>query len=258
MTSLAYLRVCYLVGRRNVLNVARIPGNVVTVVGLPVLVLIMFSGAFAGLTALPGFPARDSLTWVTPYAVAMGAVFTGLGSAFNVARDVANGFMTRLLVSAAPQSSLILGEVAGSIGRALLQLAAVLVIALPAGLSMPGGAAASVALLLLASAGIATWSGLLALAIMYRLRSAQAIGLVSAVVLAVGLLSTGSVPLSYQSGWLHMIARLNPLTEVLGMSRQGFVGPVTRGGTWPGVVVLAAVTLALLPLAWTGLRRLGP
>ena len=42
------------------------PGNVITVAGLPVLTLVMFSGAFDRITAIPGFPTTHSITWVTP------------------------------------------------------------------------------------------------------------------------------------------------------------------------------------------------
>jgi ABC-2 type transport system permease protein len=240
---------------RNLLNIVRIPGNIITVVGLPVLTLVVFSGAFDRITAVPGFPTSQPVTWVTPYAVALGAIFAGLGSASNVQRDITNGFMDRLLITPASRVGLILGEVAGSIGRALIQLAAVLAVAVPAGLRMPAGPVALLPLALL-SAGVAAWSGLCGLALMYRLRSAQALGLVTGILLVVGLLSTGLAPLRYQLGWLRAVARVNPLTPVLAAGRQGFLGPLSWGQTWPGVLALAAVTAGLGLLATWALHDL--
>jgi ABC-2 type transport system permease protein len=252
----AATRVAWLIGRRNVLNVFRIPGNIITVVGLPVLVLIMFGGAFSRMAVLAGYPRGDPLGWVTPFAVVLGAAFTGLGSAYDVARDVPTGFQDRLLVSPAARTALVLGEVLGSIGRAWMQLVAVLVIALPAGVGLHGMAGA-IPLLLLASAGVAAWSGLWALAVLYRLPSAQSIGLVTIGIFAASMLATGQVPVQYQASWLGAIARVNPMTPVLKMSRQGFLGPVTWSGTWPGLLALVMTAAVLAVLTWASLRRFG-
>jgi ABC-2 type transport system permease protein len=254
MTAAA--RVALLIGRRNVLNVFRIPGNIVTVVGLPVLVLITFGGAFSRVSVLAGFPASDPLGWVTPFAVVVGAAFAGLGSAYDVARDVPTGFMDRLLVSAATRSALILGEVLGSIARGWMQLLAILVIALPSGVGLHG-MAGTIPLLALASAGVAAWSGLAALAVLYRLPSAQSIGLVTIGIFAVSMLATGQTPLRYQAPWLAAVARVNPMTPVLSMSRQGFLGPVTWSGTWPGLLALIVTAAVLALAARASLRRLG-
>lgn len=252
----ASARVALLIGRRNALNVFRIPGNIVTVVGLPVLVLVTFGGAFSRLSVLAGFPASDPLGWVTPFAVVLGAAFAGLGSAYDVARDVPTGFMDRLLVSPAARSALVLGEVIGSIARGWMQLVAVLVIALPFGVGLHGMAGA-IPLLALASAGVATWSGLWCLAVLYRLPSAQSIGLATIGIFAVSMLATGQVPVHYQAPWLSAIARANPMTPVLTMSRQGFLGPVTWSGTWPGLLALIITAAVLALVTWASLRRLG-
>jgi ABC-2 type transport system permease protein len=253
---IADLRVAYLLGLRNVLNVFRIPGNYITVIGLPVLVLIFFGGAFSRLAIVAGYPPGDALGWVTPFAVVIGAAFAGLGSAYDVARDVPSGFMDRLLVSQASRSALVIGEVIGTIGRAWMQLIAVLVIALPFGVGWHGMAGA-IPLLALASAGVAVWSALWALAVLYRLPSAQSIGLVTIGIFLVGMLATGQVPVHYQEPWLAAIARVNPMTPVLTMSRQGFLGPVTWSHTWPGLVALVAAAAVLAMLTWASLRRLG-
>ena len=155
----------------------------------------------------------------------------------------------------ASRTSLILGEVAESIGRALIQLAAVLAVAIPAGLRMAAGPVALVPLVLV-SAGLATWSGLWGLAVMYRMKSAQALGLVTAGVFGIGLLSTGLTPLTYQFGWLRAVATVNPLTPVLATGRQGFVGPLSWQQTRPGLLALVTVSALLGLLAAYGIRGL--
>jgi ABC-type multidrug transport system permease subunit len=106
------------------------------------------------------------------------------------------------------------------------------------------------------SAGVATWSGLCGLALMYLLRSAQALGAVTAILLLVAVLSTGLAPLKYQLGWLRGVARVNPLTPVLAGGRQGFLGPLTWGQTEPALLALVAVTAVLGVAASFGMRTL--
>ena len=71
-------------------------------------------------------------------------------------------------------------------------------------------------------------------------------------------LSATQVPMRGLSGWLHTIARINPATNLLRMSRQGFLGPVTWHDTWPGLLAFAGMGVALLLFADRGLKKLNP
>ena len=52
-------------------------------------------------------------------------------------------------------------------------------------------------------------------------------------------LSTGNVPVDDQIGWTQTIAELNPLTPMLELARQGFLGEVAWDTTWPGLLAIA-------------------
>jgi ABC-2 type transport system permease protein len=248
------LRLAGLIAARNLRNVVRIPGNVFSVVGVPLLVLVVFSGAFDQVTSLPGFPTPSALTWIAPYAVALGATFSGLGTASNVERDRGTGFTERLFVSPAGLFGLIAGEVLGTVGRALLQLAVILAAAVPAGLHMPGGWLALVVLIVVA-VGLSACSALWALTLMHAVRGPQTIGLVSAALYAIGLLSTGQIPSSYQEGWLAAISRHNPLSPILATARAGFLGPVTWPAVGTGLITLAIALAVLTATAWLAIAR---
>jgi ABC-type polysaccharide/polyol phosphate export permease len=69
-------------------------------------------------------------------------------------------------------------------------------------------------------------------------------------------LSVGQVPLGIMEGWLHAVARVNPMTNLLRMARQGFVAEITWAHTWPGLVVILVGTAIFGALAYTGLRKL--
>jgi ABC-type polysaccharide/polyol phosphate export permease len=70
------------------------------------------------------------------------------------------------------------------------------------------------------------------------------------------LCTTAYAPLALLQGWLQDVARLNPVTQVIEGVRQGFVGGVSWGDTWPALLVLAGLLALLGALALRELRRL--
>ena len=54
---------------------------------MPVFQVVAFSGTYAGVTQIPGFPTDRSVNWYLPMAVTMGASFAGLGTGFSMIRD---------------------------------------------------------------------------------------------------------------------------------------------------------------------------
>src|SRR4029453_14048742 len=72
-------------------------------------------------------------------------------------------------------------------------------------------------------------------------------------------LSTAYTPLVLLRGWLEAVAHLNPVTQVLQLARQATVVGIdpSWGHTWPGLLALAGLGLALGALGRAGLRRLG-
>lgn len=73
--------------------------------------------------------------------------------------------------------------------------------------------------------------------------------------MALILTTTAYAPLALLQGWLYHIARVNPVTDVLEAARQGFVGSVTWGETWPGLLALAGMFAVLGTLALREMRR---
>jgi ABC-2 type transport system permease protein len=88
-----------------------------------------------------------------------------------------------------------------------------------------------------------------------RFRSQSAAPLMQAGTMAVILTTTAYAPLALLQGWLQDVARVNPVTQVVDAARQGFVGGVTWGGTWPGLLALAGMLAVLGALALREMRR---
>ena len=68
--------------------------------------------------------------------------------------------------------------------------------------------------------------------------------------------STGQVPIELMDGWLATMARWNPATPVLAMTRQGFLGEISWSETWPGLLVIGGGLALFGGFARTQLRRL--
>ncbi|GIU85125.1 MAG: hypothetical protein KatS3mg008_1900 [Acidimicrobiales bacterium] len=249
------IRVVGELARRNLYAMLRIPGTVIPVVVMPIFLVLAFSGAFGALDRLPGYPAPDILDWMVPYAIVQGSAFAGLGAAFSAGRDLEGGFFDRLLVSPSPRFALVAGPVVYSALRPLLPMAIVLPLGLLGGARLRGGLL-GFASLVVASVGTAVAAALWGLGVVYRTRTQRSGGLVQVGILLTLFLSTVQVPLDLMTGWLHAVARVNPMTNVLRLAREGFLGPVTWDQTWGGLVALACGWILLGWFAWRGLKQL--
>ena len=97
----------------------------------------------------------------------------------------------------------------------------------------------------------ACWGTVLAL----RFKSQSAAPLMQMGMLLLVLTTTAYAPLDLLTGWLHTAAQFNPVTQVVETARQGFVGSVSWGDTWPGLLALAGLLALLSALALRGMRR---
>ena len=240
---------------RSLNRIRRIPAAIIPTVAMPIFLLIAFSGSFSAITDIPGFPTDNILNWVAPYAIVQGSSFAGAGASQAVAADLESGFYDRLLMAPASRWSLLLAPVTATLVRVLLPLVSVTAIAVLGGARFEGGLLGLVTLVL-AAEGFAVVATLWGLGVVYRMRSQRSGAIVQLGVFVVMFLSVGQVPLGVMQGWLHGVARVNPLTNVLRMARQGLLGDVTWAATWPGLVVIAGAVLFFGAFAATGLRRI--
>jgi ABC-2 type transport system permease protein len=243
-----------LMGRaRN--ELVRVPGAAIPGVLAPTIFFLGLNGVFGALIELRGFEAGTYESFVVPVSMLQGAGFTGAAAGVNLARDIEQGWLDRLLVSPAPRWVLLMGNVLGASTRALLPATFVLAIALPLGAGWPGldGLIVTYFMVAAMAAVAACWGCFLAL----RFKSQSAAPLMQAGMMALILTTTAYAPLALLQGWLQDIARVNPVTDVVEAARQGFVGSVTWADTWPGLLALAGLAALLGGLALREMRRTG-
>jgi ABC-type multidrug transport system permease subunit len=238
--------------RRAANELLRVPGAAIPGVLAPTIFFLGLTSVFSALDTLPGFPAvyKD---WLIPVSLLQGAGFTGAATGVNLARDIEQGWFDRLLVSPAPRPVILAGLIVSAALRSLIPATFLLAVGFAIGVNWPGVDGLLIALFAVMGMGTiaACWGTMLAL----RYRSQSAAPLMQAGMLLLVLTTTAYAPLAFLTGWLHTVARLNPVTQILEAARQGFIGSVTWGDTWPGLLALAGLLAVLAALALRGMHR---
>ena len=251
----ASLAVTWAIARRSLILIPRIPSTFVPSLIMPVFLTISFAGAFAGIVLLPGFPADKAIDWFIPMTTIQGAAFAGITTGMGVARDLENGFYDRLLLSPTSGAALVGGPLLAAVLRALIPITLLLSVAVIGQAHFHGGLL-GVLTLVTAAFGVALMGGAWSVALALRFKTLQIAPLMQTGVFITIFLSTAQMPLEFLTGWLQEVARFNPMTEVLALARQGFLGEVTWSDTWPGLVALAAMIGLLGLFALRGMRKI--
>ena len=239
--------------RRAANELLRVPGAAIPGVLAPTIFFLGLFAVFGNLTLLPGFTSSSYQSFLIPISLLQGAGFTGAATGVNLARDIEQGWFDRLLLSPAPRPILLAGLVLSASLRSLIPAAMLLTVGFALGVHWPGFGGLAIALFLVMGMGTiaACWGATIAL----RFKSQSGAPLMQAGMLLLILTTTSYAPLALLSGWLQTVARYNPVTQIVEAVRQGFVGSVTWGDTWPGLLALAGLLALMSALALRGMRR---
>jgi ABC-2 type transport system permease protein len=211
-----------------------------------------FAGGLSRLRHVPGFDFHGGYTaFQFVFVLLQSAAFGGVFAGFGIARDFERGFARRLLVSAPQRSGIIAGYAIASLVRWAMIAIVLTTVALVAGMKIGGDGVDLFGLYGLAL--IFNQVGLLwACGVAMRFRSVQAGPLMQTPVFMALFLAPVYVPLDLLSGWIHAVARLNPLTFILESGRGFIQGEPTQVGLAFGVAVALFFVFAVW--ARTGLR----
>jgi len=242
---------------RSLKLIPRYPSTFFPSLIMPVFFVIAFSGAFSGLVNLPGFPATEMKDWILPMATLQGCAFAGITTGVALARDLENGFFDRLILSPAPRRAILAGPLLAAMLRAFLPLTLLTVVGLIAGVHYRAGPL-TVVPLAVAGVGIALVAGMWSVGMALRTKSQQAAPLIQMMLFLGFFLSTALVPVDLLTGWVQTVARVNPVTDVLQLARQGFLGTITWETSWPGLLALLGMSAVLGVFATRGMDNVVP
>jgi ABC-2 type transport system permease protein len=214
----------------------------------PLLWLFIFGTALSHSRSLT-LGTLEYRAYLAPGVMAQAAMFIAIffGLAVIWERDV--GQLQRLLATPLPRTAIVLGKAAGACVRALVQALLLLVVIAVAGVGVRwsvDGVLGTLALLMLGTAAFACMSMLLAAVVKERERF---MGIGQLIMMPLFFASSALYPLSVMPGWLHVVARINPLTyEVQGL-RQMLVGVGGAGELWLDFLVVGGFLVAMLAAA---------
>ncbi len=240
-----FLSVTRAVAWRSIHNTVVNPAILVPSIIFPLFFLIAFAGGLSRISDVPNFhypPGYTSFQFVFVFlqSAAFGGVFTG----FAVARDFDSGFARRLMLSAPQRSGIIAGYVVGALLRWALTGSVVTIAALIAGMNVDGNGVQLVGLLglgVLTNLVAALWACGLAM----FLRTEQAGALIQMPVFVILFLAPVYVPVTLLNGWIHDVAKYNPVTAVLEAGRGLLAASPVRVGIAFLLLVVAAVVLSV-------------
>jgi ABC-2 type transport system permease protein len=211
----------------------------------PLLNFTAFAGGLSQLRHVPGFDFRGGYTaFQFVFVLLQSAAFGGVFAGFGIARDFERGFARRLLVSAPDRSGIILGYALASLLRWLLIALVLTIVALVFHMQIGGNGVDVFGMYLLAAC--VNQVGLLwACGVAMRFRSIQAGPLMQTPVFMLLFLAPVYVPLHLLRGWIHAVARVNPLTFLLESGRGFISGQPTDVGPAFGIAAALLVLFAV-------------
>ena len=185
----------------------------------------------------------------------MGCGFAGVGLGFSTVRDIESGFFDRLRMAPTPRSSLIVGALFTAWIRVMIVVTTAFIVGVLFGARLTDGLLGLV-MLYVAGLGIATIAAGWGLGLAYRFGDMRAAALMQLTLFSALFLTNAQAPLNIMTGWLHTVARINPFTNILRLTRQGFLGEVTWDNTWGGLVAIVGLSTLTLIFAYRGLAKL--
>jgi ABC-2 type transport system permease protein len=236
----------YVVAEFEVRKLKHDPTELVTRAVQPALWLLIFGEVFSKLRAIPtgGVPYLDFMApGILAQSVLFVAIFYGIAVIWE--RDV--GTIHKLLVSPTPRGALVLGKGLAAGVRSLSQVAIIYALALMLGVRINWNplALAGVVLAVFLGAGcFATLSLIIASIVKTRERF---MGIGQVLTMPLFFASNAIYPLAIMPPWLHVVARVNPLTyDVDALRALMIVGGTSAFGLGVDFAVLTAVTTLLV------------
>jgi len=241
--------------RRNLMHMLRYPSMTVTLVGMPIIFLLLFVYVFGGTlgTGLGGVSGgrAEYANYVAPAIILLTVTATVQGTAISIAMDMTEGIIARFRTMHIARVSVLTGHVLGSVIQAMIALAAVIGVALLVGFRP---AASPAGWLLTAGFLVAVTFALVWLCV--------ALGLVSGTVetasnapmplILLPFLSSGFVPTDSMPAGLRWFAEHQPFTPIIETIRGLLLGtPIGSDGI---VAVAWCVGISVLGYLWS--RRL--
>jgi ABC-2 type transport system permease protein len=239
----------YVIAELEVRRLRHDPTELLTRAAQPALWLLIFGEVFTRVRAIPtgGVPYLDFMApGILAQSVLFVAIFSGLALIWE--RDL--GVVHKLFVSPTPRAALVVGKAIAAGVRSFSQVLIIYTIAVLLGVQMrwtPLALAGVVATVLIGAAGFATLSLIIASLVRTRERF---MGIGQLITMPLFFASNAIYPLAIMPSWLHVVARVNPLSyEVDALRALMIPSGASTFGLATDFAVLVVSTIVLVAIA---------
>jgi ABC-2 type transport system permease protein len=229
---------------RALLALWRQPWFVAITLVQPMIWLLLFGALFKNVVEIPGFHGGSYLHFLTPGVVVMSALFAAGWNGMGMIEAIDRGIMDRFLVTPVWRGALVGASCIHAAVVILVQTVVIILVALAAGTSFSTTSMLMMLLLpLLLGGAVAALSN--AVALVTR-QEESLIGIVQFVVLPASFLSSGMMAANLLPGWIHDVARFNPVNWTV---------TAVRSSDWSLIGAHAGyLTVLLLVAGWVATR----
>lgn len=233
-----FLHDCWFVCWRELLHFVRSKVSILAAIIQPLVWLLLVGHIFQATRALPGFPARSYLDFMTPGILAMVALFGGSFAGMTIVWDRRVGFLSKLLALPISRSAIVVGKMLSVAIRTSLQLLIVLLVAFLLGVRSATGVWGIPVLLLIAMLLTFAFSGI-SITVGALVKQPETFWAVVNF-LTVPLLFTSSAlfPLEFVPSWLRTMAYFNPVTYAIDSIRALMIGGQQWDAVASGILVV--------------------
>ena len=235
-------------GRRALREALRTPEALFPTLFIPLFFLIVNVGQVgevfpAGQTEFLG--GQSYAAFQLPSSLLLAASF-GSAALFLV-EDIEGGYFDKLRATPVPRTAIAFGRLAAEAVKGLAIASALVLVALPFGVSIAGGPVGFVLLIVLTALWAVAFAGFMQL-VALRTRSTAATNSAGLVFFPLLFLTPNFVPRELLTRPMEIAASLNPVTYVMEALRSLILDGVDLGAIAPGFAVALALVAAVVAL----------
>jgi ABC-2 type transport system permease protein len=214
----------------------------------PLILFAINGSALTAATRIRGFPTSNYRDFLIAMPFIQGAMFVSITAGVDLARDIEDGFLNRLVLTPLRGEALLVGQLGGALVLGVIQAVVYLLVGLATGVTFAsgvGGALVLLALSILIAFAFASLGGLLAL----RFGTGEAVQGIFPLLFVTLFLSSSSLPRDLiKATWFRDIATYNPISYLLEALRSLVITGWNAQALELGVgfaVALLVISLAL-------------
>ncbi|MFD9889294.1 ABC transporter permease [Amycolatopsis sp. NPDC059027] len=219
----------------------------------PIVLLLLFSQVFSGVSTLPGVAAYQGyVNFLVPATLVNIAMTTAMSSGAGLLAEIYSGFTGRLRCLPISLSAVLVARTIADSARLGVQLLVTVVASVALLGFRPTGGILGVTAALVLTLVVGWCLSWVFVAITTWLRKAETLQMASFVVMFPLMFSSSAyMPLDTMPGWLRVISAVNPLTYAIDATRALALG---RPSGWSIPIALGIGAVAAVAGGWVAAR----